>query len=123
VVEYNNFRPTSTVGQGTGPNFSFQIRLTEGTNNIEYIYGNFVGAPWPNGGAQVGLRGQSNTVFFNRALVASGQPWINTTQGPINNSFCLYTSATLPVSGTIFRFLLLVPHQPVFLWWMLCPLL
>ncbi|MBK9401536.1 MAG: fibronectin type III domain-containing protein [Bacteroidetes bacterium] len=104
VVEYNNFRPTSTVGQGTGPNFSFQIRLTEGTNNIEYIYGNFVGSPWPSGGAQVGLRGQNNTVFFNRA-VASGQPWVNSTQGPINNSFCLYTAATLPVSGTVYRFL------------------
>ncbi len=104
IVEYNNFRPKGTTGSGTGPNCSFQIRLSEGTNNIEFIYGTFQGTVWTNGGAQVGLRGATNSVFHTRTLT-SGQPWVNNTQGATNSVFCNYTAANLPVSGTVFRFL------------------
>ncbi len=101
IIEWANFRPNTA---STAPNLYLQIRLSEGSNNIDYIYGNFSGATWNNSTCQVGLRGANNTLFQNRALV-SGQPWTATTAGTLNNSSIAYTSTTLPVNGQVFSFL------------------
>lgn len=103
VIEWRNFRPTGTAPSGAGPNFSFQIRLTECSNAIEIVYGPYLGGTWPSSTVQVGLRGSVNTSFLNRTL-NSGQAWAITTAGTLNSSTCAYTSSTLPVSGLIFRF-------------------
>jgi len=105
VIEWKNFRPVSTAPSGSGPNFSFQIRLTECSNAIEIIYGPFQGGTWPSSTAQVGLRGSSNASYMNRVL-PSGQPWTNTTAGTANttSNTCAYTNNTLPGSGLVFRF-------------------
>lgn len=103
AVEWVNFRPSGTTATGAGPAMSFQIRLHETTNLIEVHYGAFIGSPWVNSTAQVGLRGGSNASFFNRAL-SSGSAWTNTVQGSINTSNCAYTATTLPASGLMFRF-------------------
>ena len=103
IVEWNNFRPTGTAPSGTGPNFSFQIRLLEGSNNCEIAYGPFTGGTWPNSSAQVGIRGATNTVFLNRALT-SGQPWTATTAGGVNTAGIAYTNANLPAPGLVFTY-------------------
>lgn len=103
AIEWVNFRPSNSAINGAGPAMSFQIRLHETTNLIEIHYGAFLGSPWSNGTAQVGLRGGSNTLFFNRALT-SGSAWTATLQGAANNSTCAYTANTLPPDGLTFRF-------------------
>ncbi|MBL7924298.1 MAG: fibronectin type III domain-containing protein [Bacteroidia bacterium] len=103
VVEWNNFRPGGG-GSSLVPNMSFQIRLTEGSGVCEVAYGAFTGATWVNSTAQVGIRGATNTAYFNR-LLASGQPWTNTSQGIAATSSCAFTSSTLPASGLVFRFM------------------
>jgi hypothetical protein len=103
VVEWNNFRPSGSGGSALAV-INFQIRLTESTGICEIAYGSFASTTWVNSTAQVGLRGASNTVFFNRSL-ASGQPWTNTSQGATATSTCAYTATALPGNGLVYRFI------------------
>jgi len=106
IVEWRNFRPSGT---NQIPNMSVQARLLEGSGICEFIYGGFSGATWTSSSTQVGLRGANNTVFTNR-LLASGQPWTNTTTGVSNVSAVSYTSTALPAAGTVYRF---IPSCPL----------
>lgn len=101
VVEWVNFRPSGT---NVNPNMNFQIRLQEGSNNILLHYGAYVGSPWSNSSAAVGLRGVTNAAFANRTLT-SGQPWANNTAGTSNTAVMAYTTSTVPVNGQVFSFI------------------
>lgn len=101
VVEWVNFRPSGT---NVNPNMNFQIRLQEGSNNILFHYGAYVGSSWTSSSAAVGLRGATNAAFVNRALT-SGQPWANSSAGTLNSSTMAYTTSTLPVNGQVFSFI------------------
>ena len=105
VVQWRNFRPSGT---NLIPNMTIQARLSESNGIIEYIYGDFSGATWTSSTTQVGLRGTNNTIYTNR-LLASGQPWTNTSVGVTNVSSVAFTSTFLPANGTVFRF---VPACP-----------
>lgn len=95
VVQWTNARRQIMPG-----NFNFQIRLLEGSNNIEFSYG--VCAPTDAAvyNAQVGLRGVTNDFFQsdieNRIQTGTdaNATWFNKTAPGTANSNTVRTSAT-----------------------------
>jgi hypothetical protein len=81
----------------TAPSVSFQVKLYEGSNNIEYIYrpeGGVLSVP----SASIGLGGTgSGTGSFLALNNASAAPSASSTADPRN-------IATVPASGQIYRF-------------------
>lgn len=84
---------SSTGGQNNL--FNFQIRLTETSNLISFVYGIYQ----TNANSsvyQVGLRGSANTDFNNRKTTTN---WAATTAGTVNTDTCSLTSTVKPASG------------------------
>lgn len=94
VVQWKGFRAYGA----TGDLFDFQIRLHEGTNVVEIVYGNFVKNA-TNQTSQVGLRGSSNADFNNRTTATD---WTATTAGLANNNTVALQTAIIPTSGLTF---------------------
>jgi len=108
TVQWLHYRrvPTTTAND----DFSFQIQLHEGTNVIQFVYGPFTAATaYTASTTQVGLRGESNTDFNNRATTAD---WSTTTAGTANNSTCTLSSTVFPVSGQTFTWTPYNSEQP-----------
>jgi len=101
VIQYKNFRPFAT-GAVFGQVLNFQIRLCETTNAVEVVYGTC--SISGTGTAQVGLRGQNNTQFFNRRVTSGVNTWATPVQGTANNDVCNYAAALAPASGQVYRF-------------------
>ena len=57
VVQWLNYKRFSTTG--TGDNFNFQIRLLEGSNNIEVVYGGMTYGSTISTGTHMGISGNS----------------------------------------------------------------
>lgn len=110
TIQFSDFAPNQSGGS-LSPVFTsmnFQIRLFEGSNNIELVYGNFI--PDPAAGTRIletvcGVMGNSNEFSVN-ASKTSVTPFSN----PVfidgaytNNKFNLSASAP-PSPGTTFRF-------------------
>ncbi len=96
VIQWNRARRYNTTAT-TGMNnlFNFQIRLTETTNTIAFVYGTFQ----TNATAsvyQVGLRGASLTDFNNRKTLTD---WSATTAGTANTDTCRLSTTVKPASG------------------------
>lgn len=69
VVQYKNVRPTYSSSSTNINLMNFQIRLEETTNVVRIIYGShstFSGTTVSSSTVQIGLRGASNSDFFNR---------------------------------------------------------
>jgi hypothetical protein len=100
VIQWSNYKKYG--GNGTGDDFSFQIRLYETTNRVEVVYGTFVNNA--NAGAgEVGLRGASNADFNNRTVDATN-PWNASIPGTINTAAVNYNNGGLvPNTGQIYR--------------------
>lgn len=100
VIQWANYKKYGT--NGTGDDFSFQIRLYETTNRVEVVYGTFVNNA-NAGTAEVGLRGASNADYNNRIVTATN-PWNVSIPGTANNSVVNYNNSGLvPTSGQIYR--------------------
>jgi hypothetical protein len=104
VVEWKHYRRSTTA---TGEELNFQIRLHETTNTIDFIYGTVTYAG-TNGTTQVGLRGQANTDFNNRASTTS---WASTTAGTANTSSIVISATIFPASGLVYTFTPPVVYQ------------
>jgi hypothetical protein len=109
VIQWENFKPYSTsIPTAQYYKFNFQIRLSEGSNNINVVYDFGIGT---NGGAlttlptstscQVGLRGPNNTFTtnVNNRLIGLTDTWAASLPGTANSSICNVSSTLLPVSG------------------------
>ncbi len=94
TVEWTNWGFFSTGNN----EFNFQIRLLEGTNKIQVVYGNCPGST--SATLQVGLRGQTNTDFNNRTTTLN---WAATTAGLTNSANCTYSSTVKPSAGLQFE--------------------
>ncbi|RYZ55952.1 MAG: hypothetical protein EOP49_01745, partial [Sphingobacteriales bacterium] len=82
---------------------NFQLRLLEGTNIIEMVYGNCTLAGWgDNYSLQIGLRGLSNTQFHTREGYSG--TWYNTSQGDNAADDMVYQSSANPTPGITFIF-------------------
>jgi hypothetical protein len=95
VVEWMHFRRNNTA---TTEDINLQIKLYETSNIVEFIYGNVVYAGTGTG-VQVGLRGQTNADFNNRA---GNTDWSATTAGTINTSTVMLSNLIYPDSGLVF---------------------
>ena len=97
VVEWRNYKRSG--GAANTDTLNFQIRLTETANTVEFIYGKMKVSSAGGSTVQVGLRGQANTDFNNRATTNN---WAATTPGGANNSTCTISTTNYPASGTTF---------------------
>lgn len=106
VVQYKNFVRYANFSYVTADLLQFQIHLKEGSNIIEFVYGNFTVAASANTTVQVGLRGATNTVFTNRTTTSN---WAASTAGPLNTSNMTVSSAIKPSNGLTFTYTPPVP--------------
>jgi hypothetical protein len=94
VSEYDWSTPSNTV--------SFQVRLYEGSNDIEFHYGSF--DINENDYCEVGLRGDDENDFFNREVTDGTNSWSSSNEGTNNDDECDLTSTTYPSSGLVYSF-------------------
>ena len=78
--------------------FNFQIKLTETSNTIAFVYGPFQ-TNSTSSKYEVGLRGSANTDFNNRKTTTN---WASTTAGTLNTDTCSLTTTVKPASGQTF---------------------
>ncbi|MES2398227.1 MAG: GEVED domain-containing protein [Bacteroidota bacterium] len=78
--------------------FNFQIKLTETSNTIAFVYGPFQ-TNSTSSKYEVGLRGSTNTDFNNRKTTTN---WAATTAGTLNTDTCSLTTTVKPASGQTF---------------------
>lgn len=84
--------------------YTFQIRLTETSNRIDIVYGSCVANTRAN--YQVGLRGSTNALFFNRRASYDQIPsWALSTRGTTNTDAVTIETVFTPVAGTTFSYL------------------
>jgi len=105
VIQWKNFKTFNTSGATFGPVLNFQVRLSEGSNAIEFVY-NCSGA-FTTSTAQVGLRGSNNgypTNINNREVISGTNTWINSTNGGSNAANCTFSGSLLPPAGLTYRF-------------------
>ncbi|WP_400193329.1 fibronectin type III domain-containing protein [Hymenobacter sp. B81] len=104
VVQWRNFLRYD--GGYRADNLNFQVRLSEGSNQITFAYGtNSVNSAVAST-TQVGLRGASNTVYYNRTSTTS---WSATAAGTANTAVMTLSSTVRPASGLQYTFTPPVP--------------
>ncbi|MBQ0116896.1 MAG: T9SS type A sorting domain-containing protein [Flavobacterium sp.] len=89
---------TNAESDNTDYHINFEIRLYEGTNVIEFHYGNMKTL---NGTAQVGLKGSNSSDFHVRTTTSN---WASTEPSTTISSTCPISPTNVPANGTIFRF-------------------
>jgi hypothetical protein len=94
---YNDYH-TEPVGSNY---LSFQLKLIEGTHQIQMVYGNHYSIYTYPRDAQVGLRGVSNTDFNNRTGAVANS-WLNTSAGASNTATVSRNNINFPASGLTF---------------------
>lgn len=91
--------------------FSFQIKLYETTNQVQFVYGTFVGSAYASPvHPQVGLRGLANTDFFNRTTTTN---WAASTAGATNTDVMTLTSTVVPANGLTYTYVVIPPGVAV----------
>jgi Secretion system C-terminal sorting domain len=98
VVQWTNYKRFGT--SGTGDTLTFQIRLVETTNEINIVYDSLNYTSNASNSFQVGLGGQTNAEFNNRATASINGNWNMSTAGAQNNDVCYINSGAItPTSG------------------------
>jgi len=102
VVQWTGYKRWGT--NGNGDNFAFQIRLSESTNQVSIVYDQIVFTSAIQTQCQVGLGGDTNADFNNRATVPINGNWNASFAGVASTNGCfINTGATTPVSGLSFN--------------------
>ena len=99
VAQWTKFRRYQFGGENSD-SLNFQIRLYEGSNKIEFIYGNIVFDPAFDRTVQVGIRGNSISDVFN--LTAASWPLAIRASTPA--ATLAATANVFPTSGLTFSF-------------------
>lgn len=97
TVQWTNYRNYISSGS-SADSYNFQIKLFETSNVVQVVYGTMA-KDATNRTRQVGLRGNSNTVFNNRATATD---WSGTIQGTMNIDSCAHTTTVSPATGLTF---------------------
>jgi hypothetical protein len=95
VIQWKNFRPSSSTSTTAAYTFSFQARLQETSNVIQMVYssGNYlIGNTTVSGTSQIGLRGTAAT-DFNTRLNGTALEFVNSTPGTTNTSTQAFNTA------------------------------
>lgn len=98
IVQYSNVRRYNVNGDV----FSFQIRLNETSNKVEFIYGSFTVSNSVNSKVQIGLRGLNNNDFNNRSLTSNTSWNTATVSGTAVSDDVRLRSSAYPSSGRTF---------------------
>ncbi|MBL0047299.1 MAG: T9SS type A sorting domain-containing protein [Bacteroidetes bacterium] len=96
TIQFLNWRGTSL---GANPVYTFQIKLTEGTNAISFVYGAFTMSGASPGTCEVGLRGSDNTDFSNRNVSSD---WNSSSVGASNAATSSISTTCFPQSGLMY---------------------
>jgi len=108
TVQWKHWRRSVTAT--ANDDVTFQIQLQENGNKVVFVYGPFTAVTsTTNQAIQVGLRGDSNADFNNRATTTD---WSATTAGTANNNFCVLSASVFPASGLSFTFTAPVAGEP-----------
>lgn len=99
TIQWKNYRFFGT----TGDSYNFQIKLYEGSNNIDFCYGAFTQNA-TNRSTEIGLRGSTNNDFNVRTVVSGTSTWATSTAGVSNNASCDLRTALIPASGQRYTF-------------------
>ncbi len=98
VIQFSNWRGYAL---GTGAIYNFQIRLTETTNTIDFVYGAFTTTGVTSSSDfEIGLRGADNLDFNN--VIADAANWAGAVSGAANTDASTISSTTFPATGTTF---------------------
>jgi uncharacterized membrane protein YdcZ (DUF606 family) len=92
VVEWTTFHLTYSNANQT---LDMQVRLYEGTNVVEFVYGNSLRASSYTG--QVGLRGSSASTDFNNRTTTTN--WAATTAGALSSATMTFSTTAYPAVG------------------------
>lgn len=101
VIEWKNFRPTSTTSATAVYSMSFQIRLKETSNGIDMVYGpgsQLLGTTTYSSTVQIGLRGSSSADFINRTSVSS-QAFAASEQGTEDDATQYFSTSSTSTAG------------------------
>lgn len=101
TVQWKNY-----VTGGITENYNFQIKLFEGTNRINLIYGQMTVCCGSPNRLEVGLRGSSNQDFQNRSVLYPNETWATSSLGTLNNTKCDLAYYILPAVGTTYQWTL-----------------
>jgi hypothetical protein len=96
VVQWTNYDSYQAVNNGDS--WSFQIRLTETSNQVAVVYGTMTSDATSNT-PQVGLRGATSADFNNRTTTTD---WSASTAGLTNTATMTTSSTVFPASGQTF---------------------
>jgi hypothetical protein len=112
TIQFKDLRDWNTVaGAGQFGSINFQIKLYEGSNNIEFVYGTFTAGTGADAIAQatVGIRGNSSAAAVNVTKASTGA-WSAATflNGPYTGNRFNVRKSVLPVSGLTYRFVAVV---------------
>lgn len=105
VVQWKNFKTFNTSGTTFGPVLNFQVRLSETSNAIEFVYD--CNGAFASSTCQVGLRGANNgfpTNVKNREVISGTSTWISSTNATSNVATCTFSGSLLPPTGLTYRF-------------------
>ncbi|RST25884.1 fibronectin type III domain-containing protein [Chryseobacterium lacus] len=100
VIEWSGYNDYSTTVAGSNY-MSFQLRLSETTNLVSIVYGDYLNYSTTSRTNQIGLRGVTNSDFNNRTGVLAN-PWTATAAGTANNSTVARDNVNYPPSGLTF---------------------
>ncbi|MFT3793887.1 GEVED domain-containing protein [Flavobacterium sp.] len=98
VIQWNNARRYS-LGAISGDVMNFQIRLYEGTNQVQIRYGTCTATSTTSYTLQTGLRGGSAADYNNRTTTTN---WASSTAGTSNSATMTTLNTILPASGLTF---------------------
>lgn len=120
VIQFSNMSFYGQAGPLPLADMSFQIRLNEGSNSIQIVYGSMTNGyvasqnPVQLVAGQVGLRGTVNTDFHARSVVFNEtSTWAASARGTANTANCALlnasalnppTTAYQPASGLTYTF-------------------
>lgn len=96
VIQWKNFRDYGATGDVQ----NYQVQLYEATDEIKFVYG-AVSIVNTESNVQVGLRGASNSDFFNRTTATD---WSASTQGGTNAAAMSVSPTIYPANGLIYTF-------------------
>ena len=102
VVQWKNYKKYGAAG--AGDSYNFQIRLLEGSNNVEIQYGSITSTAGYEGLFDVGLRSApatSATNWINRKVYSN---WAMSEAGTANTDKCRITQSVYPALGATYTF-------------------
>ncbi|HUH50885.1 MAG TPA: GEVED domain-containing protein [Flavobacterium sp.] len=100
TIQWEGYNDYTTTAANSNY-FSFQLKLNETVNTIQFVYGEHFNLSTTSRTNQIGLRGATNTDYINRTGVVTN-PWDNTEAGTSNSANVARDNVNFPATGLTF---------------------